>query len=98
MSRHSERFRELREQRKAALRRLDEARGDEWEERSKVARLTNPHVEIGPPVKWLTPQKAQAITVASLVASATLSDLAATLPPRGGPGLGGIRGLSRNQT
>jgi cytochrome c-type biogenesis protein CcmH/NrfG len=66
MSRHSERFRELREQRKAALRRLDEARGDEWEERSKVARLTNPQVEIGPPVKWLTPQKAQAITVASL--------------------------------
>lgn len=66
MSRHSERFRELREQRKAALRRLDEARGDEWEERSKVARLTNPKVEVSPPVKWLTPQKAQAITVASL--------------------------------
>lgn len=66
MSRHSERFRELREQRKAALRRLDEARGDEWEERSKVARLTNPQVEVAPPVKWLTPQKAQAITVASL--------------------------------
>lgn len=65
MSRHSERFRELREQRKAALRRLDEARGDEWEERSKVA---HPHVELGtaPPEKWLTPQKAQAITVGSL--------------------------------
>lgn len=60
MSRHSERFRELREQRKAALRRLDEARGDEWEERSNV--------ELGtaPPEKWLTPQKAQAITVGSL--------------------------------
>ena len=67
MSRHSERFRELREQRKAALRRLDEARGDEWEERSKVARLTNSQVEVAPPPeKWLTPKRAQAITVGSL--------------------------------
>lgn len=67
MSRHSERFRELREQRKAALRRLDEARGEEWEERSRVSRLTNPQVEVAPPMeKWLTPRKAQAITVASL--------------------------------
>ena len=65
MSRHSERFRELREQRKAALRRLDEARGDEWEESSKIVR---PHVQLGtaPPEKWVTPQKAQAITVGSI--------------------------------
>lgn len=67
MSRHAERFRELREQRKTALRRLNEAWGDEWEERSRVSRYNVSQVEApSTPEKWLTPKKAQAITAGSL--------------------------------
>lgn len=68
MSRHADRFRELREQRKAARRRLNDAIGDEWEERSRVGRL----VVEAPPEKWLTPKKAQAITAASLAIGGTI--------------------------
>ena len=67
MSRHSERFRELREQRKNALRRLNDAHGAEWEERSRVSRGALQSIDVPPPPeKWLTPKKAQAITAGSL--------------------------------
>lgn len=68
MNRHADRFRELREQRKAARRRLNDAIGDEWEERSRVGKL----VVEEPPEKWLTPKKAQAITAVSLTIGGTV--------------------------
>lgn len=62
MNRHADRFRELREQRKAARRRLNDAIGDEWEERTRSGKFGAESA----PEKWLTPKKAQGITAVSL--------------------------------
>lgn len=75
MSRHANRFRELRQQRIKGLRRLKRALmndDDEWETRSQVGQrvtmTSHPQVELAappPPEKWLTQEKAKTIAKVS---------------------------------